>query len=417
MRGGSTAVRLEPKALGLVEAVLFVNRASIRPLLRQELKNAGIVTIHNVENEEACAEEMARHPEALLILDWDHPPATVNAALRHAKGHFGIDTRPILLIATELSVQIISTAAEYYVSRVHGGEVSRGSIQEHLDFLVDQESNESGLRASLMRVADARRRDDWKSASQLLIEMNRRFPDDRRITCELAENFIHENKWNEASAIVDLLSATSNNNLRVQHLKARCLMKRGAFDEAAELLREARIVNPFNVDRLVDLGKAYMQIDRVKDAMHAFEDVLALEPGHIEARNGQLQCKLLDGDVNDALDLMRQMSTPRELAALFNNAAILSIRHGRFEQGMSLYHTAIGALGDTDDLVSRLFYNLGLAYHKQGKSPESLTCFERALRIDRKFDKARHNAQVVAGRLTEPVQTVDIDEENFFQRE
>lgn len=363
------------------------------------MKLAGLTLIHNVESLDACVAALGRHPKAMLILDWEHGAPQVNATLRHAKGVYGIDTRPIFLIAAEMSTPIIAVAAEYYVSRVHAGEISRGLVQEHLDAIVDQESADHGLRRLLTRVADARARGDWSGATRLLEEMRTKFPDDRRIACELAESLIHENRWHEASELVGRLSVTSRMNLRVQHLKARCLMKRGAFDEAAAILADTSLINPFNVERLVDLGRAYMQVDRVRDALDAFREALALDPSSKEASQGELQCKLINGEVNDALELMRQMTTARELASLFNNAAILSIRHGRFDHGLSLYHTAIGTLGSKDGLVSRLFYNLGLAYHKQGRPGASLGCFERALRIDQGFEKARHNAHIVAVRL------------------
>lgn len=384
---------------GLTEAVIFIARASIRPLVRQELKNAGVGTIFNAETQDACAEHLAHHPEALLVLDWEHGPETVNNVLRAAKGAFNIETRAIFLIAGEVSRNFVSTAAEYYVSRIHTGEISRGAIQEHLEAIVDQESAEMGLRVLLTRVADARARDDWETASMLLNEMHTRYPDDKRIICELAENYIHEERWSEAQAIVEQLTVTSNHNPRIAHLKARCLMKRGDFEQAAALLQETRLVNPFHVDRLVDLGKALMNVDRIREALETFDEALRLAPEHKEAAHGRLQCKLIDGEVNEALALMRQMTSPRELASLFNNAAVLSVRHGRFEHGLSLYHTAIGALGAKDNLVSRLFYNLGLAYHKQGRSDESLDCFQKALKIDDRFDKARHNAQIVASRI------------------
>src|SRR4051812_37283877 len=178
MPRGSAATKLGSTSKHLGEAILFVNRTSIRPLLRQELKTAGINTIYNADSHDDCATELAQHPLALLILDWDHGPAAVNEVLRTAKGIYGIDTRPIFLIATEMSVPLVSTAAEYYVSRIHAGEISRGAIQDHLEYLVDQESSEHASRVLLTRAADARSRGDWQTAGHLLQEMHRRYPDD-----------------------------------------------------------------------------------------------------------------------------------------------------------------------------------------------------------------------------------------------
>jgi tetratricopeptide (TPR) repeat protein len=391
---------VEDKAKGVLkETILFVSRPSIRPLLRQELKNAGILITHNVDSVEAALQHLVRYPGALLVIDWEHGPEIVNQTLKAAQGSFNIDTRPIFLIASEVSLKVVATGAEYYVSRVHAGEISRSAIQEHLDFIVEQESAELGLRASLTRVADFRMRGDWQGAGALLADAQKTFPDNLRVVCELVENLIHEERWEEASAAISQSAVSNAQDLRVQHLRSRCLMKQGNFDEAARILAECRLVNPYNVDRLVDLGQALLQTNRLKEALATFDEALALAPENQEAMKGKAQGKLLEGDVNAALTLIKSLSGPRELASIFNGAAILSIRQGRFDQGFNLYRTALSAVGANHRVSARLLFNLGIAYHKQGRLENALDCFERAFAMDRLFDKARHNALAVAGRL------------------
>jgi tetratricopeptide (TPR) repeat protein len=380
-------------------AILFVARATLRPALRQELKAAGIGEVLAPETLEACVAGLVHHDRALLVVDWDHGLETVNLVLKAAQGAFNVDTRPIFLLAPATSAEVVATGAEYGVARLHTGEVTKSALSEHLQALLDEESDDTGLRHELTRIADARRRGDWLAAGTLLAALQARFPDHRRVNCELVENLIHEEKWEQAAAIVDALSVTDGNNLRVRHLKARCLMKQGRFDAAANLLQECQLVNPFHVERLIDLGNALLQAARYGEARQSFDEALRLEQKSAAARQGQLQCRLVQGDVNDALKLMRELSGPRELAAVFNNAAILAIRHGRFEQGQSLYHTAIGTLGERERLTARLIFNLGLAYHKQGKGEEALSSFERACRIDPTFAAARTNATAYQAKL------------------
>jgi tetratricopeptide (TPR) repeat protein len=380
------------------DAVVFIHRAAIRPVIRQELKNAGVVNIVNVDSLDECVGHMVRLPLALLVLDWDHGVRAVNSILAAAQAPFKIDTRPIFLIASEVSLDIVATGTEYNVSRIHTGEISRGAIQEHIEWVIDEESDQRGFRPALARVAEAQSTGDFKAASQQLLELNRRFPDNRRISCELADTMIALDRWDQAAAVAEQLSVTDRHNLRAQHIKARCLMHQGDFAGAAAILKATQLINPFNVDRLVDLGKALLNDGQVREALGSFDAALAIDKADTEARKGRVTCKLIESDVNEALALLRQMQNPREIAALFNNSAILAIRQTRFDQGLVLYRTAIGAVTEPR-LTARLVFNLGIAFHKWGRLDEALECFERATTLDKLFEKARHNAAAVASRL------------------
>jgi tetratricopeptide (TPR) repeat protein len=196
-----------------------------------------------------------------------------------------------------------------------------------------------------------------------------------------------------------MLAVVDQNNLRIQHLKARCLMQQGEFEEAASILTNCKLINPFNVERLVDLGRAFIQTNQIREALATFDEALELDKDNKPAALGRAQCRLLEGDVNDALGLLRQISTQREVASLFNNAAILAIRQNRFDHGFSLYRAAIGAVGNSPRIVARLLYNLGIAQYKHFKLDEALECFESSFKQDPAFIKAKQNAQVIAHKL------------------
>ncbi len=393
------AKKIENQVVPLKEVVLFVSRVNIRPLLKQELKASGIETIFSVEDHDACIEQMILNSSAMLLVDSDHDAVILNSVFSAAQGSFNVDTRPILLITQEMTPTIISYATEYNISRVHAGEISRSAIQTHLQVIFDEERDEVGIRNTMIRIADARMRGDWEMSEFLLLDLYGRFPGNSRVACELAENYIQKDEWSQAKAITESITDLGDNNLRVKHMKARCLMHSGAYGDAEEILIECKLINPYNVDRLIDLGNVLLNLAKVKEALESFEMALTIDSDRKEAQDGKIQCKLLSGDVNEALSLMRQVTSPRELASLFNNAAILSIRQGRFNNGIQLYITAIGTIGKKETAASRLFYNLGIAYMKLGSPQQALSCFGKAAAIDNTFYNAMYNANAMAIKL------------------
>ncbi|MFK5283014.1 tetratricopeptide repeat protein, partial [Lacticaseibacillus paracasei] len=85
-----------------------------------------------------------------------------------------------------------------------------------------------------------------------------------------------------------------------------------------KLLERAKIVNPHNVDRLIDLGEAFLNNNQVDEAMANFCEASTLDEDNKEAKFGQGKCMLMSGEVNEALGLLKAMSGPREMASIFN---------------------------------------------------------------------------------------------------
>src|SRR5690606_5910376 len=154
--------------------------------------------------------------------------------------------------------------------------------------------------------------------------------------------------------------------VRALHLMGRCYLKQGDLDAAIGQLERAKLINPLNVDRLIELGTAYLGTDNIERAMLNFADADRLAGDHSEAKAGLGKCHLLQGEVNEALALLKEHSGPRELASIFNTAAILSIRAKRFLKGMALYQAAVSASKGDKPVAARLVFNMGIGYNRQG---------------------------------------------------
>jgi tetratricopeptide (TPR) repeat protein len=111
---------------------------------------------------------------------------------------------------------------------------------------------------------------------------------------------------------------------------------------------------------------------------------------------------MLMGELNEALSLLNEFASPRELSAVFNTAAILAIRQKRFEAGFELYQKALLILTKNPQLVSRILYNMGIAYVKSAQLDKGLKCFEKSAEADPEFANAVHNIQVLKGANQSP---------------
>lgn len=372
----------------MTKAIVHTQRADLVPLVQGALDAANLGPGSRPKDLSQCVEFLIKNPDAVLIVDWQLGSETVNQVLAAIRGHFKVETRPILLVIDEIGESVIATATEYGVSQIHAGAATPETMSECVKALITEDAGTRTIREGLVKVATAREKGDWSIATPILQELWSLHQGNDRIAVELAENLIYEEQWDQATALLQPFTETEPPHIRALHLMGRCRLRQGDYDGAIKLLERAKIINPHNVDRLIDLGHALLGNDEIDLAMTHFNQALSLDEDSKEAKVGKGQCLLLGGEVNEALALIKSISGPRELASIFNTAAILAIRQNRHEQAMQLYKSALQAVGRNDKVMARLFYNMGLGYKRWQKPEKAAACFDKSIELDPTYVKA-----------------------------
>jgi tetratricopeptide (TPR) repeat protein len=176
-------------------------------------------------------------------------------------------------------------------------------------------------------------------------------------------------------------------NVRAMNLLARVMMKEGQSAEAVTLLEKANALSPLNTERLLLLGGAFYKVGALDKAADCYNQASDLDPHNKQAQKGLAQVKLSEGDLNTALDLLRNSASEEEAAALFNNAAVLATRSGRHRESLKLYEAALKAL-KSNALKAAVYFNTSLTLERLGRHEDALKAINRALKYDSTFDKA-----------------------------
>ena len=234
----NTPQKSAPKNMG--DAILLINRQNARTLIRDELKAAGISNFHMPDTASRCLSIISHNPDAIFVLDWEIGQDQVVKVLSHLAGEGEIQFRPILMIAIELTESVVGTAAEYEVSRIHSGEITKPKIRAHVEALIAEKESTSAVKQGLRQVASCRLNNDWKQSLDILRQLVQLDPENQRIAAEFVENLIHMNEWEEASAVAKRLSETEPGYPRALNLYGRILMKEKKFSEAVEVFKRAK---------------------------------------------------------------------------------------------------------------------------------------------------------------------------------
>ena len=101
-------------------------------------------------------------------------------------------------------------------------------------------------------------------------------------------------------------------------------------------LEQYLLKNPEDAEAWAGLGNLYFDLDRVKDAIHAYEKSLALKPGQVHV-------------ITDLGVMYRRSSQPRRAIEAFNRAIAIdpSFESARFNKGIVLLHD----LNDIDGCI------------------------------------------------------------------
>ncbi len=308
--------------------------------------------------------------------------------------------KPILLYSAQDDTGVRGAALEYGVTEIFTGEISRVLAENVLKRLLSEPYFDEAVCKALELCKKARKKGEQGMARSILVDLHNDHKDLPIVSCALAEDYLLTEEVEEALQLVEPLVASDDPLPRALSIKGKCLMKQKKFEDAAKVMAKADVINPNDTDRLLALGRCYLEVFKPERAARYFKRVLDLDPRKQEAQKGLGESLLLNGDINEALAGLKSLSSDSEMASVFNSAAVLAIRNGKFASGVQLYQTAVETLDPKNKpLLAKLGFNTGLAYLRQGTLPKAHYYFTVALALDPSYEKARKNKKHLDDKL------------------
>ena len=352
-----------------IKAAIFSKRQEIRQAIRNSLKSKGLAAdnILNVLTEDECTKAINRNDKLILILDWDNGPNAVGVMLETIATTLRTGSHPTFLISSKTSDQILKLGAEFKVAKIAIGEINSDTINEQISDLVAAMTNIEGYQETMQQVRSHLDQARSQDAIQHLEVAHKSADSSEVFGVELAELYFQNDQQDDAERLLKTMMVDYPGNARVKHIYARCKLLSNDYEGAIASLKGAQLISPANVQRLLELGAAYLEIDRPDQASQAFEEILRLAPELKQAKKGQAKSQLLSGEINEGLNLIRSSLNPREIAAVFNTAAIIAIKNGKYSEGLSLYKVAAKTLESDEVLAAKIVYNMGIGFVKWGR--------------------------------------------------
>lgn len=415
VEGEESKPALPPKHI-LKRPIVATSRKNVITLMHQVMEEMGATgSLIQVESLTAATEALNSKPDSLLFVDWNLGADVAVPILKAGRGDDTLNLRPVLLLMPNVTSESVSTAMEYCVTKVFAGQLTAPSLKEQIEQIKKIQEIDRPISKQLHKLAEARKTNDREAVAELISSLHAQFPSDLRITVEYAECLIEAEQWVQAEVLLHPLWNREPPYLRALSAYSRCLLKKGSNGDAESVLKKAKLINPNDVDRLIELGDVLLMNGKVEEAQQNFSEAMQRDKSNKDAKFGKAKCRLLQDDVNNALHLIQEVASPRELASVFNTAAVMASRDKKFEHAIKLYETAARLVAEDPWLQARLAFNQGLAFFKWEKPEDALKQFEQAAKIDPSFKKAVRTA-VVFGRdrgQTAPIESLEGHEESI----
>jgi tetratricopeptide (TPR) repeat protein len=156
--------------------------------------------------------------------------------------------------------------------------------------------------------------------------------------------------------------------------RAQGLASAGRHADAVRELEQITRAQPAMLDAWETLAKSLVSLGRTKDAIGAFGHVLALDPLKPETLLALARIYALERDAAKAREHAR-LATERDPATGYETLAGLALDEGRLDDAAGFARRSIDA--DASRYMNHFY--LGTVAHRQGRFPEAITEFRRAI--------------------------------------
>jgi tetratricopeptide (TPR) repeat protein len=159
-------------------------------------------------------------------------------------------------------------------------------------------------------------------------------------------------------------------------------------DEGVRFMTAALASRPRSTAAHNNLGNAFLEQDKVIEAIASFRQAIMLNPKNSGAHNNLGNALSKQGKLDEAIASYRQaiMLDPKD-AFPHNNLGSTLSDQGKLDEAIASYRQAI----TLDPKYAPPHFNLGRALHKQGKVDEAIASYRQATKLDPKFARA-HNS-------------------------
>ncbi len=168
--------------------------------------------------------------------------------------------------------------------------------------------------------------------------------------------------------------APNPKNVAILNTKSKILAKIGDMRGAMECISIAQSISPQNLERLCLLGEIEISLNHPEAAIANFQKALAVDSQDAKSKIGLVMADgLKNGSVSGSTD-------GASIAKMLNNLGAQLASSGQYQKAIKYYMLSFAFVG-TQELQTRVSFNMGLGFKKWEKLPQAKFWLQKSLAL------------------------------------
>jgi tetratricopeptide (TPR) repeat protein len=303
----------------------------------------------------------------LLIMEWRIPGLSGSQLVQRLRTE---GSEPFSLIVYSSLVKTTSDKIllrEMGVSEVIEKPIDHKKLKQILETIMIEDKNPKETK-SAERLVRQHLRANKHSAARLLFDETMKkggFAEQVRLEIEAMFAF-YQGKFELASRHAVEALHIGGQTLTLLNLLGKIYMKLRRFQDANRFFNKAKEISPHNIERLTMMAESHVEQGQNDAANQQLEAAKIIDAENTMVVESDAKIALSSGDHKRVESIVKANENIDSIVSFMNNRAIALVNEEQYKEAIDLYITALKSLGKKMHLQSVIFYNMSLAYIKQG---------------------------------------------------
>ena len=372
-----------------IERFLIVDESDSTALMwTMLLQNLGYKNVEHAKTGNDGLDKAKRGNAQFIITSWENSSLPGTIFIQKARLELKKKYIPFLIYSSRLNAEDIRLLGELSYKNVLPAPIDKAAASKLISEILEYENKLPAEEVRLRKIESYFIAGKNTDALSLFDgKIRKKGPYFVRAHILLARIWLSSAQHKKAEECLQMALAEEPENFDARSLLANALTGLGRSDEALEILMKMSSSSPKNIEALLNLGSAYVEADKHKEAAATFGKIDVIDPDNKTVKDEKAKLAFKEGDLPLAAKLLAETQNGDMLSRHFNNVAIALVHKQQFDKALETYRNAISLLNNKASLHA-LFYNMGLALSKKGDHSQALSAFLESYRSKPEFEKS-----------------------------
>ncbi len=302
-------------------------------------------------------------------------------------GNYG--TEPHLLVCNALADSLAQILHEYDVPYVLVKNVTKQTITEKFNHLVFTENELTHVEARYREAHTAFITNMIDMAEELACEILREDAENDKVAVLLGDIRQKQGSPSAAAELYRKALLINPKSLGAAHKHATALKAQGNFREAARVLDQLAMLNPYHLKILENAGLSCFEADMIDRAKVHVQQLESVDATNKVASQVNAEILIKEGPIEKVVEALRKGHTEEELVRFLNNAGAKLSMGNDVAGALKMYLVAVKELGERSKFSFAIYYNVGIAHKRLGNIEAAKQALSTSLKLKPDFDKAK----------------------------